>query len=132
MRRARAVLNRGRRKAAARMIDVCDVGRPGAPVTDPVTGKVTRPLAPVYSGRCEFQQTLAQASTAASGEHEFSVQDIIWKTPVGAGPFEVDDVITVTTAAEDGQLLGRVYRVTELFHKTYATAQRCRVEEVTG
>lgn len=124
------------------MVDTCTAHRPGDPVTDPVTGVVTTPLTLIYptpeqvsagnNGKCKFQQTLAQSSNPVAGEHQFTVQDVRWDTPVGAGPFLVDDVVTVTAAALDPDLVGRVFRVTDPFHKTGATAQRTRVERVAA
>lgn len=114
------------------MIDTCTVHRLGPKVTNPANGKVAREQTPIYDGRCEFQQTVAQSAEAEAGEHQFTTQDAVWKTPVGAGPFKIDDVVKVTAAGEDPQLTGRAFRVTELFNKTYATAQRSRVEEVTS
>ena len=122
----------GRIEAESLMLDTCTVGRPGAPVTDPVTGQVTTPLTPIYSGKCKFQQTLAQSSNPVAGEHQFTVQDVRWDTPVGAGPFLVDDVVTATAVALDPGLAGAVFRVTDPFHKTAATAQRTRVERVVA
>ena len=113
------------------MKDMCEVKRPGASVTDPETGEVTRAGTVVYTGKCRLQQTLAQASNPEAGEHQFTVQGIRWDTPVGAGPFRVGDVVKMTAASLDAQLVGKVYRVAELFNKSYATSQRCRVEEVT-
>lgn len=112
------------------MIDKCTVHRPGTKITDPTTGKVSRPMEPIYDGRCEFQQTVAQSTEAEAGEHQFTVQDIMWKTPVAAGPFQIGDVVKVTSSAEDPHLAGRQFRVSELFFKTYATAQRSKVEGI--
>ena len=53
-------------------------------------------------------------------------------TPVGSGPFEVGDVVTMTAALMDSQLVGRVFRIVEPFNKSLATAQRVRVEEVVA
>ena len=114
------------------MVDSCEVHRLGPQVTDYFTGQVTNTRTLVYSGACKFQQTISQASNPSSGGHAFTVQDVRWDTPVGAGPFLVDDEVTVTAAVLDPQLVGRVYRVSELFHKTGATAQRVRVEEIVA
>lgn len=122
----------GRIEAESLMVDSCTVHRPGEPVTDPGTGVVTTPLTLVYTGKCKFQQTLAQSSNPVAGGHQFTVQDVRWDTPVGAGPFLVDDVVTVTAAALDPDLVGAGYRVTDPFHKTGATAQRTRVERVAA
>lgn len=122
----------GRTTAESLMLDTCTVERPGAPVTDPVTGAVTPSLTLIYTGKCKVQQTLAQASNPVAGGHSFTVQDTRWDSPITAGPFAVNDVVTITASALDAQLVGRKFRVTELFHKSMATAQRVRVEEVSA
>lgn len=113
------------------MVDACTVQRPGPAVTD-ADGNVTPSLTPVYTGRCKVQQTISQASNPTAGGHQFTVQDVRWDTPVAAGPFLVDDVVTMTASVLDPQLVGRVFRVIETFHKSGATAQRTRVSEVVA
>ena len=121
-----------RDQAESLMQDTCTVHRPGAPVTDPETGVVSPSLTLVYTGPCKVQQTISQASNPVAGGHQFTVQDVRWDTPVTAGPFAVDDVVTMTSSALDPQLAGRVFRVIETFHKSGATAQRTRVSEVVA
>lgn len=128
---AEAAVLAGRRAAESLMQDTCTVERPGEPVTDPETGEVTPSLTSVYTGPCKVQQTISQGSNPSAGSHAFTIQDSRVDFPVSAGPFAVDDVVTVTASALDPQLVGTVYRVAELFHKSFATAQRTRVEEVT-
>jgi len=118
-------------QAESLMIDTCVVHRPGEPFTDE-DGNVTASLTLLYTGACKIQQTLAQSSNPEAGGHQFTVQDTRWDTPVVAGPFDVGDVVTVVGAVLDPQLVGRVFRVTEPFHKTGATAQRTRVEEISA
>jgi len=127
---AEAAVLAGRREAEALMVDACTVSRPGDPVTDPDTGEVTPSSTPVYSGPCKVQQTISQASTPSAGGHQFTVQDSRVDFPVSAGPLMVDDVVTVTASVLDPQLAGSVFRVVELFHKSFATAQRTRVSEL--
>lgn len=127
-----------REQAESMMFETCTVHRPGAPVTDPNTGAVTPSMTLIYGpdspeeGKCKVQQTIAQSSNPTAGGHSFTVQSTRWDTPVSAGPFLVDDVVTMTSGTLDPQLIGRVFRVVELFHKSMATAQRTRVEEVTS
>jgi len=128
---AEAAVIAGRREAEALMVDACTVTRPGDPVTDPETGNVTPSSTFVYSGPCKVQQTISQASNPNAGGHSFTVQDSRVDFPVAAGPLLVDDVVTITASVLDPQLVGREMRVVELFHKSFATAQRTRVEEVT-
>ena len=120
-----------RTQAESLMIDTCTVSRPGDPVTDPATGNVTPGSTLVYTGQCKVQQTISQASNPNAGGHSFTVQDSRVDFPVTAGPLLVDDVVTITASVMDPQLVGREMRVVELFHKSFATAQRTRVEEVT-
>lgn len=120
----------GRREAEALMLDACTVTRPGDPITDPDTGEVTPSLSPVYMGPCKVQRTATQASNPSAGGHQFTIQDSRVDFPVSAGQLAVDDVVTMTLSVLDPQLVGRVFRVTELFHKSYATAQRTTVSEV--
>lgn len=120
------------------MVDTCTVHRPGLPVTDPNTGVVAPSLTLIYGpnspekGKCKVQQTISQASNPAAGGHSFTVQDSRVDFPVSAGPLMVNDVVTMTASVLDPQLVGRTFRATEVFHKSYATAQRTRVKEVTG
>ena len=123
---------RGREAAEALMLDACTVTRPGDPVTDPDTGSVTPGSTLVYSGPCKVQQTISQASNPSAGGHSFTVQDSRVDFPVTAGPLAVDDVVTMAASVLDPQMVGRVFRVTELFHKSYATAQRTTVSEVVS
>lgn len=128
---AEAAVLDGRRAAESLMLDQCTVTRPGDPVTDPETGEVTPSSTPVYSGPCKVQQTISQGSNPSAGSHQFTIQDSRVDFPVSAGPLMVDDIVTVTSSALDPQLVGTVFRISELFHKSFATAQRTRVEEVT-
>lgn len=123
---------RGRLAADALMLDACTVQRPGVPVTDPETGVVAPGLTLIYTGKCKVQRTISQASNPTAGGHSFTVQDSRVDFPVSVGPFAVDDVVTLTASTLDTQLVGRAFRVVELFHKSYATAQRTRVEEITA
>lgn len=122
----------GRLEAEALMVDACVVRRQTGKSTDPVSGKVAPVLVPVYSGPCKVQQTMAQSNTTVSGDYQFTLQNTRLDVPVSAGPLRVNDTVELTAATLDPQLVGRVYRVVELFHKSFATSQRTRVEEVTG
>lgn len=121
-----------RTQAESLMVDTCTITRPGDPVTDPDTGDVTPSSTFVYSGPCKVQQTISQASNPTAGSHQFTVLDSRVDLPVSAGPFKVDDVVTITASVLDPQLAGSVFRVVELFHKSMATAQRTRVEQVVA
>lgn len=123
---------RGRAAAESLMVDECAVSRPGEPFTDPESGVVSPSSVPVYSGACKVQAAGAQSANPVAGGHLFSTLDSRVDFPVEAGPFQVDDVVTITASLLDPLQVGRVFRVTEVLRKSFATAQRCRVEEVTA
>lgn len=112
------------------MVDKCTISRQSGSATDPDTGKVTPTFTAVYSGKCQVQQTIAQSSNPEAGGHQFTVQDLVLKVPVSVTGIQIGDTVTMSSAELDPELVGRVFRVSDLFHKTYATSRRLRVEEV--
>ncbi len=120
-----------RRDTEELMLDTCRIERQGASVTDPHSGVVTPSLTLVYQGRCKVQQTLAQSRAAEAGGAQFALQDTQVQVPVGVGPVQTDDLVTMLTSAYNPALAGNIYRVTELFEKSFQTAQRLRAEEMT-
>lgn len=143
---ADAAIAEGRRVAEALMKDVVVISRPGEPVTDPDTGVVSTSLVDVYSGRCKVQQTIAQSSSPNAGGHQFTVQSARLDIPVAVAGVQVGDVAVAsfldTATYPDGSFPGdsvypaavreMTFRVVELFEKSYATAQRLRVEQVVA
>lgn len=129
---AQGLTLRGRSAAESLMVDACTIHRQGELFTDFDTGVVSPVMALVYEGVCKVQQTIAQSSNPSAGGHSFTVQDARVDLPVLAGPFLVGDVVTVAASVLDAQLVSRRFRVVELFHKSFATAQRIRVEEITA
>lgn len=113
------------------MVDTCIIDRPGEPATDPETGAVTPSYTPVYIGRCKIQQTMAQASSPEAGGAVFNVQTSRVDLPVGVGPVETGDRVRLPVATSNPALAGNTYRVRELFEKSWQTAQRIPVEELT-
>lgn len=117
------------------------VDRPGETVTD-AAGVVTTPMTRIYPtpaelaagnpGKCKVQQTIAQASNPVAGNHQYTVQSSRVDFPVSAGPFQPNDVVTLTGSANNPHLAGNVYTVTDEFEKEHETSQRIRVKQVTA
>lgn len=122
------------------------ISRPGAPVTDNDTGNVTVPSIDVYAGPCKVQQTISQSANPTAGGHKFTVQSARLDIPVSVTGVQVGDIATAsfldTATYPDGSFPSDTlypaairevsFRVIELFEKSYATAQRLRVEQITG
>lgn len=126
------------------MADTCVITRPtGQPgPVDPVTGeRDPAPRETVYplpgaespaDGRCKVQTFEPYESTRDSGGHMYTEQRYTLHLPVAATGIRVSDRVEITSSVADPQMVGRVYRVAGLHHKTYATAQRLPMEEVVG
>lgn len=131
---ATAALVGGRKMAESLMLDTCAITRPGKPGgIDPDTGLPT-PAAgvPVWSGRCKVQSASVEVLNPSSGAHTYSIDRLTVHIPVSATGVKVGDTLTITASPTDPAQADRIFRVTGLFRKTFATAQRLSVEEVVS
>jgi hypothetical protein len=138
---ALSAITQGRQSAEAGMLDDCRITRGGGATTiDPATGlPVTTSPTTVYGGtgdhtqdRCKLQTTDLKPSYESSGEHAYTLTRMELHIPVGAGPVKPGDDVEITASALDARNVGRKFRISAGFSKTYATAQRLPVEEVIG
>ena len=124
-----------RLQAESMMVDACIVSAPGSgePTWDDESGQWVPPSGGTsYSGKCRVQVPNVAENEADAGERAWTVQAAIVSLPVsGSESVGVGHTVTITAAAHDSALVGRVYTVTAEHQKTYATARRLRCEEVT-
>lgn len=127
-----SALKTGRLAAQSTFIDTYMVTRPGELVTDPDTGEVKNEAMEVYTGKGKIQVNAASNETPEAGGHQFTVQTMSLHLPVTAGPFQISDTVTVLASPLDPHRVGHQFRITALHDKTFATAQRLKVEQVVG
>lgn len=126
------VLAAGQRKAEAGMVDTCTIRRRSGSSTNQDTGVITPAWTDLYSGKCRVQQSLAQADRHDAGEdYQLLLRLTVQLPVVGTEDLEVLDEVTIT-ASRDADLVGRVFLIRDLFHKTDATARRVGVTERTS
>lgn len=129
------LLARGRARAEELMTDTVTVTRvtgPPGPV-DPDTGeREPAPTTTVYTGPGKVQTYEPHESARKSGEHIYIEQRYHLHLPISATEADVGDSVTVTSSATDAQLVGREYRVAGEHAKTWATARRLLLDEITG
>lgn len=116
------------------MIDACSITRGGGASTfDPDTGEYTTPAgSTIYVGKCEVQVTDSlNAQDADAGGEVATVLRLTLKVPVSVTGVRIDDVATVTDSVLDPDLVGRTFRVVSPHSKSFATARRLQVEEVS-
>lgn len=134
MSRASAI-ERGRTAAELGMVDACTIRRRSTGgTTDPDTGSPTVAyLSPnPYAGKCRVQQAQASANQQDVGEDNLLLLRLEVQLPMTVVGLEVGDEITITSSARDPDLVGRLFRIHDLAHKTDATARRVQVIERTG
>lgn len=127
-------LARGQVAAEAGMRDACTIQRAsGSGTTDPVTGYPTQNYTTLYSGKCRVQQQVAVSRAHDVGEDTVWVVRFVLQLPVaGTEGLTVEDLVTITAAVNDADLVGRVFSITELAHKSEPTARRVGMIERTG
>jgi len=119
-------------EAESLMIDQCTVSRmTGEQVTDPITGVVTDEAVEVYAGKCKIQSRTAMANEPTAGGHKFTIEQLAVHFPITT-VFELDDVVTVTAAQLDPNLIGLKLRLSESPRGTIRTANRWNAELITG
>lgn len=127
------VTKRGRAAAERLMVDSCVIRQPATVGDmDPDTGVRPEVLGAVaYTGKCKVQTYEAHESTPESGAHQYSLQRLSLHIPATV-QVDVDYIATITASELDPNLVGKRFRVAGFLHKTFATANRLQVEEVTG
>ena len=129
---AQTALARGRAAAQALMIDAVTVTRPGTGTTDDLTGAVTNTPTTIYTGSAKIQQAAAMGQRVDAGETSTILLRLEVHLPVvGSEQVRRGDLVTVTASVNDATLVGRKFRVHDEQYKSFATARRLGVEEVT-
>ena len=124
-----SLLARGRAAAEAGMLDTCIITRPGGGAVDDNTGVISGGRQQIYSGKCRVQQSAVQSTDQAQtpGQDYQLHARLELHLPITATGLKVDDLVEITAAANDPELVGQVLRVRDLSAKTEATARRLGV-----
>jgi hypothetical protein len=128
---AASVLARGRAAAEALMVDACVIRRVTGESTGP-GGVVTPDYSTLYTGRCRVQQVRAKANEVDAGEAYTLMLQLEIQLPMSVTGLQTEDQVTVTASVHDADLVGRVFLVRDLAHKTHATSRRVQVQERTS
>lgn len=128
-----AALARGRAAAEALMVDTVTITRTTGSTTDSDTGVVTPTITTVYTGRAKVQESAVPTGEPRNlGEASILVVRLELHLPVSVTGVRVDDVATVTASVLDPDLVGKRLVIRAVAHKTFLTARRCDVTEVTS
>lgn len=129
-----ATLARGRAAAERLMVDTVTIDRwDGTYTNNETTGAQTKNYgAALYNGKARIQQNAAVSQEDAGAGRVVTTLRLELQVPVTVTGLKVDDRVTVDASVGDADLVGRVFRVSDLHHKTHATARRVAIEEVTS
>lgn len=127
------LLARGQAAAEAGMVDTCTIRRSTGTAFDEFSGdKVTTYLSPdPYVGKCRVQLTRGESTQEDAGEDFFRLLRLELQLPIAVVGLELNDEVTITAVGpgSDPDLLGRVFLIRDLMHKTDATARRPQITE---
>lgn len=124
------ILAHGRAQAEQRMFDACTIQHPTGVTTDDTTGVVTPTMTTIYTGPCRITMAGTGSPTDA-GEVTVAVLSLQVHLPIaGTGDVVHGDLVTITAARNDPELVGRTLRVISKQLKSEATARRVTCEEV--
>jgi hypothetical protein len=130
---ATSITLRGRAAAEALMLDAVTVQHQTGSSED-AAGNITPTWSTVYSGKAKIQQ-LAPATTptdvgqAAVFTGQLQLHLPVTDATAGVSP---DDLVTVTACVLDTSLAGKTFRLRGPVHKSYLTARRFPMLEVSG
>jgi hypothetical protein len=130
-----ALLARGRTAAEAGMVDTCTIRRVTGTAYDDFSGAPVKTyLSPdPYAGKCRVQQTRGESTQEDAGEDFFRLLRLELQVPTSVVGLQLNDEVTLTAVGpgRDQDLVGRVFLIRDLMHKTDATACRPQIVERT-
>lgn len=132
---AATILARGRLAAERNMVDTCLIEHLTSQTTDQASGVVTEYYATLYNGVCRVQQSNlgAVATPHRIGEATVRLLAMEIQVPVvGTEGADAEDRITILTCVHDTDLVGKVFHIKGVAHKTHATARRFQCQQATS
>lgn len=130
---AQSAMEAGRRMAESLMVDSCTVRRRTGTTTDPNTGEVTPTYTVIRTGqKCKVQTRGYWGEARDVGEAAVVILSLEIQFPTSVTDLVTRDEITIDSSQNDPTLVGRVFRLKDLSHKSFATARRVMCQEVTG
>lgn len=116
------------------MVDTCEIKRRATATTDADTGIVTYTYTTLYTGACRVKQ---RSTTGVVGGRPHDVGEaferllaVELQLPVTATGIQADDIVTYLTSLHDADLVGRIFVVSGLSHRTHGSAHRFPCLEV--
>jgi hypothetical protein len=123
---------KGQAVAERNMVDACTVQHQTGESTGAGGVVTTTYGAAFYTGKCQVQTQTETGQGADVGEAYRIVTRRIVRLPMSVTGVVEGDRITITAAALDASLVGKVFVARDVEAKTFLTARRVTVLEVTS
>jgi len=127
-----SLLARAQVAAEALMVDTCTVKYQSGTSFNATTGLDAPTYTTRFTSACKVQARDLAVQERDSGGHEASLVRLSVHLPVSAAAVHTDDIVTITVATHDAQLVGRTFRVLAPVGKSFASARRLDVEEIVA
>lgn len=129
---ARSATASGQILAERLMADACTIQHKTGETTDAI-GNVVPVYTSKYAGKCKVQQRtgVGVGQPQNVGEAAEFVSRLELHVPVSVTGVVPDDLVTITVSL-DADLVGRTFFIRELSHKTFLSARRFGLIEVTS
>jgi hypothetical protein len=122
---ASSITLRGRIAAEALMIDAITIKHRTGESTDQDTGATTPTYSTIYTGAAKIQQAAVPSGAPRdTGQASVTYLHLTVHVPMTVTTAQTDDVVTVTASTLDPALVGKVFVIRSVGHKTYQTARR--------
>lgn len=121
-----------RAEVESRMLDECQVTRPGAKTWDEANGLWLYPPVEVYKGKCRIRHRTVGDASVESGSQLIAVSETEIHVPALTVGIEVSDTVKVTKCPTRPAQVGREFNVSWLMDGSQTTALRYRVEVADG
>ncbi|GAB3656481.1 DUF6093 family protein [Glycomyces tarimensis] len=130
---AALVLARGRAAAERLMVDRCTIRRRTGETTDRTTGAVVPTYSTLYADqKCRVQTRGYWGEARDIGEAALVLLSVEVQLPMAVTGLQVRDEIVLVSSEHDPDLVGILFRLKDLNHKSHATMRRVLCTEVTG
>lgn len=116
------------------MVDACTIAHKTGESVGP-GGVITPTLTVVYSGKCRVVVRTRErlgGSWMDVGEELRVVSRLELQVPISAPEPVEGDKVTLTASVYDPQLVGKVYAVRDIMHKSFLTSRRITITETSS
>lgn len=117
-----------RAEVESRMLDECEITRPGVKTWDESKGEWIFASVEVYKGKCRVRHRTVGDASVESGGQLIAVSETEIHIPALTVGVEVSDTVKITKCPTRPAQIGREFNLSWLMDGSQATALRYRVE----